>query len=97
MCTCVMTMTVSVSIFQVYLYEGTIHLIPYPLTPAHIALLPTGTPTLAEAVTCIRDNPSLTMAEAKVQQEIQARLQGYVYIMCEKCVCVCEKKRHWLR
>lgn len=59
---------------RVYLYQGQIHIIPLPNTPAAILQVPTTGRLLREkAIHQVRSNPRLTLASPAIQQAIQDR------------------------
>ncbi|KAK3089567.1 hypothetical protein FSP39_004670 [Pinctada imbricata] len=62
---------------RVYLYNGELHIIPIPQTPAEITTLPTGTPSVEQAIQCVKNYNSATRASNKVQQEISARINEF--------------------
>ena len=64
------------SVLQVYVYQGELHIIPIPQSPAEIAHLPMFSPNKGEGVQCIRENAALTLAPLGVRQRVDQRLQG---------------------
>lgn len=63
---------------QVYIYNGDLHVIPIPQSPEEIAKFPLFTPTLIEAVTCVRDCTCDTRCSQAVQNLINKRLSWLV-------------------
>ncbi|XP_077980173.1 protein ecdysoneless homolog [Glandiceps talaboti] len=62
---------------RVFLHHGDIHIIPIPSSPADIAVLPTGSPSLEVALQTIKQHPDRTVASEKIQECIRNRLKGY--------------------
>ena len=62
-----------VSLLQVFIYEGKIHIIPPPETPAELTFLPRTLPSVQEAILCIREHQEVTMASEKIQRDISGR------------------------
>ncbi|XP_033115005.1 protein ecdysoneless homolog [Anneissia japonica] len=62
---------------RVYLYQGEIHIIPLPVTPAEMTWLPPGSLTVQQAVHIIRGHPDRTLASKPIRDAIYRRLQGY--------------------
>ena len=56
------------------MYEGKVHIIPIPETPAELTFLPHTVPSIQEAVICLREHQEVTMASEKIQQDIIARI-----------------------
>ncbi|KAJ3024050.1 hypothetical protein HKX48_007981, partial [Thoreauomyces humboldtii] len=66
----------STSANRVFLYAGTLHLIPLPTTPAHIPLFPSGQLLLPRALDLIRSPMAPTAAPAAILAPITARLSS---------------------
>ncbi|KAI8979008.1 SGT1 protein-domain-containing protein [Pilobolus umbonatus] len=63
---------------RVYLYQGQVHIIPLPSSPADILRIPsTGTLNRKNAIDIIRDSTKTTVASASIQQSILDRIQEY--------------------
>ncbi|KAI8742151.1 protein SGT1 [Biomphalaria glabrata] len=62
---------------RVYVYNGDLHVIPIPQSPEEFASLPLFTPTLAEAVACVRDCTSDTRCNQSIQNLINKRLSKF--------------------
>lgn len=61
-------------IFQVYIHNNELHIIPPPQTPADVTMLPASTPTLQEAVNCVQKFASRTRASNGVLKALKARI-----------------------
>ena len=59
---------------QVFIYDGKVHIIPRPQSPSEVTTLPGGTPNLADAVNCVRQYATTTLASDKIQKDIQRRI-----------------------
>jgi len=59
---------------RVYLHGGQVHLISVGDRPSSLTPLPSGTPSLMDAVHIVRSMPHLTLAPASIQQPIQQRI-----------------------
>jgi hypothetical protein len=61
--------------FQVYIYQGNIHIIPMPQSPAQITTLPSGVPAVQYAVKCVRNYNTATLATPEINNAVQQRLE----------------------
>jgi len=59
---------------QVFLYQGRLHVIPKPRSPADIGILPVTTPTIRTAVDLVRSERVQTEASEGLQECIRKRL-----------------------
>ena len=66
-------------LFQVFIYNGNLHIIPIPKSPADVAAFPHTFSSVGDAVECIRTYSEQTKASLKVQTTIQNRLKRYIY------------------
>ncbi|KAI7898786.1 SGT1 protein-domain-containing protein [Cokeromyces recurvatus] len=79
---------------RVYLYDGNIHIIPLPTSPADIGqqALSSGSLLRERAIKYIRDHCERTLAPSAIQQSIDDRLLGYPSciqddeIHCARCI-----------
>ncbi|GFO04241.1 sgt1-like protein [Plakobranchus ocellatus] len=62
---------------RVFVYNGDIHVIPIPESPEDYTKFPMFTPSLREAVACVRDCTSLTRCSQAVQNHIKKRLSSF--------------------
>ncbi|XP_071943829.1 protein ecdysoneless homolog [Antedon mediterranea] len=62
---------------RVFLFQGELHIIPLPTTPAELAWLPPGTPTVHQAVNIIRSHPDRTLASKPIRDAVHKRLESY--------------------
>ncbi|XP_048248661.1 protein ecdysoneless homolog [Haliotis rufescens] len=62
---------------RVYIYQGDIHIIPIPQTPAEMMELPLFAPDIPDGVNCIREHTSLTRASPQIQRYIFSRLSCF--------------------
>ncbi|XP_061168215.1 protein ecdysoneless homolog [Saccostrea echinata] len=62
---------------RVFLYNNELHIIPRPQTPAEVTIFPASTPTLQEAVNCVRQSALKTRASPQVQKALKARVNEY--------------------
>lgn len=62
---------------RVYIHNNELHIIPPPQTPADVTMLPASTPTLQEAVNCVRKFASRTRASNGVLKALKARIAEY--------------------
>ncbi|XP_069980538.1 protein ecdysoneless homolog isoform X1 [Penaeus vannamei] len=62
---------------QVYLSKGHVHLIPLASSPASLTPLPSGTPSVMDAVSTVRRLPEHTRASPQVQAAVTAKVDGY--------------------
>lgn len=62
-------------VLQVYIYNGEVHVIPVPQSPADVAAFPHSITSIGDAVECIRTYPEQTRASKKVQNAINNRLK----------------------
>ena len=62
---------------RVYIYQGDLHIIPLPKTPAEILHIPSGKISRSRAVNIIRSNMVSTRAAQNVQEAAFFRLKGY--------------------
>lgn len=60
---------------QVFLYDGELHLIPIPSSPAEVTVYPAGVPTLQTALSLVWSEHRTRAADG-MQNAIQARIQG---------------------
>ena len=67
--------TVCVGYLQVFIHNNELHIIPRPQSPAEVALFPAGTPSLLEAVNCVRKSASRTRADPAVQKALKVRVK----------------------
>ena len=59
-----------------FISGGELHIIPIPKGASEHAVLPSGVPKLDEAVQCVRDKAGMTVADSKIQMDIQQRIAG---------------------
>ena len=59
-----------------FISGGELHIIPIPKNEAERSVLPSGVPKLDEAVRCVRDKAGVTLADSKIQKDIQQRIAG---------------------
>lgn len=62
---------------RVFLYNGDLHIIPIPESPQDVDGLPLFTPTLPEAINCIRQLTHQTEADAPIQKAVKRRIECY--------------------
>ncbi|XP_071534112.1 protein ecdysoneless homolog isoform X2 [Panulirus ornatus] len=62
---------------RVYLYHGEVHLIPVASSPASLTSLPSGTPSVMDAVSTVTRLPDHTRASPNVQAAINRKIDGY--------------------
>ncbi|XP_037784120.1 protein ecdysoneless homolog [Penaeus monodon] len=62
---------------RVYLSKGHVHLIPLASSPASLTPLPSGTPSVMDAVSTVRRLPEHTRASPQVQAAVTAKVDGY--------------------
>lgn len=62
---------------RVYLYGGEVHLIPVASSPASLTSLPSGIPSVMDAVSTVKRLPDHTRAPPKVQSALTLRVDGY--------------------
>ncbi|XP_022317382.2 protein ecdysoneless homolog [Crassostrea virginica] len=62
---------------RVFIHNNELHIIPRPQSPAEVTLFPAGTPSLLEAVNCVRKSASRTRADLAVQKALKARVKEY--------------------
>lgn len=63
-----------------YIYGGKVHLIPVAQGDADTGCLPAGTPSIQDAVSCLRSQPACSTAAEHVQRDIQARIAQWVTV-----------------
>ena len=61
--------------FQVFIYNGHLHIIPIPQSPADIASFPHSFSSVGDAVECVRTYAEQTRASQEIQTAIQNRLK----------------------
>lgn len=75
---------------QVYLSKGHVHLIPLASSPASLTPLPSGTPSVMDAVSTVRRLPEHTRASPQVQAAVTAKVDGSVLSSsCTPCIVSC--------
>lgn len=62
---------------RVYLYGGSVHIIPIATSPSSLTPLPKGVPSVMDAVNTITRLPELTKASQNVQSAIQVKINGF--------------------
>lgn len=62
--------------FQVFIHDGRVHIIPIPSTPGELPIYPTGTPTVFQALQLVFGVHN-TVAAAKIQTAINQRIIRY--------------------
>lgn len=62
--------------FQVFIHDGRVHIIPIPSTPGELPIYPTGTPTVFQALQLVFGVHN-TVAAAKIQTAINQRINRY--------------------
>ncbi|XP_066292192.1 protein ecdysoneless homolog [Branchiostoma lanceolatum] len=62
---------------RVFLFHGQVHIIPQPRSPAEIACVPAGTPSLPQALNIVSRYPGLTVAGRPTQDDIINRIGSY--------------------
>ncbi|XP_035694606.1 protein ecdysoneless homolog [Branchiostoma floridae] len=62
---------------RVFLFHGQLHIIPQPRSPAEIACVPAGTPSLRQALDIVSRYPGLTVAGRPTQDIIIRRIGSY--------------------
>ena len=65
-----------IRLFQVFVCNGEVHIIPIPSNPAEVTVYPTGIPMVHQALQVVF-GPHRTVAEERVQRAIRKRIQGY--------------------
>ncbi|KAH9492818.1 hypothetical protein Btru_024789 [Bulinus truncatus] len=73
---------------RVFIYNGDLHVIPIPQSPDEFAAFPLFTPTLSEAVACVRDCTSDTRCNQAIQNLINRRLSKFPKKVVENIHCV---------
>lgn len=63
-------------LFQVFIHDGRVHIIPIPSTPGELPIYPTGTPTVFQALQLVFGVHN-TVAAAKIQTAINQRINRY--------------------
>ncbi|ORX92838.1 SGT1-domain-containing protein [Basidiobolus meristosporus CBS 931.73] len=62
---------------RVYIYNGALHIIPIPKTPADFGIFPAGQISVQKGIEIIRKNSRSTIQNNGIQNTIQHRLAGY--------------------
>lgn len=62
--------------FQVYIFQGNLHIIPFPQSPAQITTLPSGVPEIQYAVKCVRNYNTATLASTEINNAVKQRFDG---------------------
>ncbi|OWF55919.1 protein ecdysoneless homolog [Mizuhopecten yessoensis] len=62
---------------RVYIYNGQLHIIPLPQSPADITSLPGSVPSISDAVQCVRTCSPAAVASASIQQAVQTRINEF--------------------
>eukprot|EP00111_Clytia_hemisphaerica_P007767 TCONS_00022566-protein len=63
---------------RVFIYNGNLHLIPFPSNPSEVTIYPTGKPTLQQAFKILtNDDEAKTCACPKIQECLNARIKDY--------------------
>lgn len=60
---------------QVFLYNGSLQIVPLPNSPAELAYVPVGQLSITKALTIIRDQVINTTASTGIQQAISNRIK----------------------
>ena len=61
--------------FQVFLHRGQVHIISIADRPSSLTPLPTGQPSIMDAVYVVRSMPHLTLAPPAIQEPIHHRIE----------------------
>lgn len=69
-----------------FLYRGQVHVISIADRPSSLTPLPSGRPSLMDAVHIVRSMPHLTLAPVTIQEPIRQRLDKYVTLLKVDCV-----------
>ena len=62
---------------RVFIYQGSLHVVPLPSKPSEITVFPTGKPTLCSALKTVKTNAKKTLALPWIQDPIMKRIQEY--------------------
>ena len=62
---------------RVFIYQGSLHIVPLPSNPSEITVFPTGKPTLQSALKTVKTNAKKTLALPWIQDPIMKRIQEY--------------------
>ncbi|XP_028413409.1 protein ecdysoneless homolog [Dendronephthya gigantea] len=62
---------------RVFVYQGKLHIIPFPKKPSEIPFLPAGKPTICQALKILKANPEKTVAPPWIQDPILKKIQEY--------------------
>lgn len=62
---------------RVYLYQNEIHILPQARIPGRITNLPSGMPSVADAVAAVRQCSEISKADAVIQKDIRKRIAKY--------------------
>ncbi|XP_071505340.1 protein ecdysoneless homolog [Diadema antillarum] len=65
------------SINRVFIYDGSLHIIPKPNNPAELAFLPVGVPTKSHAVQTVRHHSQRTLANSAIREVVSERIRGF--------------------
>ncbi|XP_052069316.1 protein ecdysoneless homolog [Mytilus californianus] len=61
---------------RVYIFQGNLHIIPFPQSPAQITTLPSGVPAVQYAVKCVRNYNTATLASTEINNAVRQRFEG---------------------
>ncbi|XP_035205456.1 protein ecdysoneless homolog [Stegodyphus dumicola] len=62
---------------RIFIYQGSVHIIPIASNPSEITPIPSGVPSISSAVSAVRQFSSVTKASTSIQQAIKSRIEGY--------------------
>ncbi|XP_030840023.1 protein ecdysoneless homolog [Strongylocentrotus purpuratus] len=65
------------SINRVFIYNGELHIIPKPGSPAELAFLPAGVPSISHAVEVVRKHSQKTLAKPSIREAVRARVNEF--------------------
>ncbi|XP_053382124.1 protein ecdysoneless homolog [Mercenaria mercenaria] len=68
---------------RVYIYNGELHIIPIPQSPADVAAFPRSITSIGDAVECVRTYSEQTRASKQIQTAINNRIKNFPDLMSE--------------
>lgn len=77
----ILTIIYLLTVWQVFIHRGRVHIIPKPRSPAELTSLPVSTPSVSEAVRIVSNEAIPTEAGEPVQKCIQERLNKFVLFL----------------
>ncbi|XP_046854464.1 protein ecdysoneless homolog [Xenia sp. Carnegie-2017] len=59
---------------RIFIYQGNLHIIPFPSNPSEITIIPTGKPTLQKALAVLKTNDEKTIAFPWIQDVLHKKI-----------------------